>query len=195
MIAGAVAGCVLSSSLVPIEDPTKRLQFPGFSILPPRGPQWMMGSASMLPDDEKGVVYRAVFFRTPASSDRAAGGGAPKIWALARVLGDVRFRSPGEFVESMKTLGARTRQRHRVLASRASLVPRADATCAAYDYEVEDAGVVIAVRGVRCLHPQWPSYAIDLSYVQRLPAGAPSVVADAEVAPFLGGLAFTPDRP
>ena len=196
-ICAATAACLSSAPLSPIEDPTKRLEFAGFSILPPRGPQWLAGSVSTLPTLENRVVYRAVFFRTPADADSPAGRDSPRIVALVMVrdLGEVRFRSPSDFVESMKTLGARTRQRHRVLTSRASLVLRPDATCAAYDYEVEDAGVILMVRGIRCLHPQWPSYVIDLSYNQRYPAGREPIVLDAEVEPFLGSLAFTPDHP
>lgn len=186
-----------SASLSPIEDPTQRIEFAGFSILPPRGPQWRSGSVETLPGVENRVVYRALFFRMPTGADPAAGAGSARIVAVVMVrdLGEVRFKSPSEFVESMKTLGARTRQRHRVLASRASLLPRADATCAAYDYEAEDAGVILMVRGVRCLHPQWPNHAIDLSYNQRYPAGREPIALDAEMQPFLGSLTFTADRP
>ena len=203
LIGALTTACVSSATLSPIEDPTKRLEFAGFSILPPRGPQWLSGSVETLPNVENRVVYRAVFFRLPADADARAdagaraGAGSPRIVALVLVrdLGEVRFRSPSEFVESMKTLGARSRQRHRVLTSRASLVSRADATCAAYGYEVEDAGIILMVQGIRCLHPQWPNYAIDLSYNQRYPAGGAPIALDAEVEPFLGSLVFTPNRP
>ena len=188
-------GCA-SVSLEPIADPTKRIEFAGFSILPPQGPQWARGSAETLPSTESGVVYRAVFFRTPAETDRTSGT-SPRVLAVVMVrdLGETRFRSPADFVNSMRTLGARTRQRYKILGSGASLVERADATCAAYDYEAEDAGVVLTVRGVRCLHPQWPNYAVDVSYNQRHPAGQPPIAMDAEVDPFLRSLEFTPDRP
>ncbi|MGH7356665.1 MAG: hypothetical protein ACRELS_19080 [Candidatus Rokuibacteriota bacterium] len=196
-ICAATAACLSSAPLSPIEDPTKRLEFAGFSILPPRGPLWLSGSVATLPDVENRVVYRAVFFRTPADVDPTAGRDSPRIVALVMVrdLGDAKFRSSSDFVASMKTLGARTRQRHRLLASRASLVERADATCAVYDYAAEDSGVILMVQGIRCLHPQWPSYAIDVSYSQRYPAGRQPIALDAEVEPFLGSLAFTPDHP
>jgi len=197
LIGALTTACVSSAALSPIEDPTKRLEFAGFSILPPRGPQWLSGSVETLPNVENRVVYRAVFFRLPADAGARAGAGSPRIVALVLVrdLGELRFRSPSEFAESMKTLGARSRQRHRVLTSRASLVSRADATCATYGYEVEDAGIILMVQGIRCLHPQWPNYAIDLSYNQRYPAGGEPIALDAEVEPFLGSLVFTVARP
>jgi hypothetical protein len=197
LVGALTAACVSASPLRAIEDPTRRLEFPGFSILPPRGPQWLAGSVEVLPSVESRVVYRAVFFRTPAGGESRAGASAPRIVALVMVrdLGEVRFRGPAEFVESMKTPGARTRQRHRIVGSQATLLARVDATCAAYGYAAEDAGVVVLVRGVRCLHPHWPGYAIDLAYNQRYPAGQTPLELDVEVGPFLGSLAFTSARP
>jgi hypothetical protein len=196
VVGAAVAGCVLSAPLTPIQDPTKRLEFPGFSILPPRGPEWMLGGESALPGAERGIVYRAVFFRTPGDAG-PTGGGAPRILALVMVrdLGAVRFRSPAEFVDSMKTLGARARQRYKLLSSGSSLVSRPDATCATYGYEAEDSGALVSVQGLRCLHPEWPSYAIELSCSRRSPAGEPLPDVSVEVVPFLGSLVFTPERP
>jgi hypothetical protein len=197
LVGALTAACVSASPLRAIEDPTRRLEFPGFSILPPRGLQWLAGSVEVLPSVESRVVYRAVFFRTPADGESRAGAPSPRIVALVMVrdLGEVRFRSPGDFIESVKGLGARTRQRYRLLASEASHVPRADATCAAYGYEAEDGGAVLTVQGVRCLHPRWPSYAIDLACSQRYPPGGQRIVLDAELRPFLESVAFTPDRP
>ncbi len=35
-----VAGCATSPPLMPITDPDKRIQFNGFSVLPPKGEGW-----------------------------------------------------------------------------------------------------------------------------------------------------------
>lgn len=61
----------------------------------------------------------------------------------------------------------------------------------------ERPGVTLATatRAIRCLHPRWPRYAVDLSHSQRLPAGARPVAVEAEVEPFLRSLRFSTDRP
>ena len=54
---------------------------------------------------------------------------------------------------------------------------------------------IVTTRAVRCLHPQWPAYAVDVGYAQLHPAGPPPVAADLELEPFLTSLQFSSDRP
>jgi YVTN family beta-propeller protein len=56
---------------------------------------------------------------------------------------------------------------------------------------------LVATHGIRCLHPQWPAYAIDMGFSRRHREGErPSpTVPDAEIERVFSSLAFTRDRP
>lgn len=182
----------------PVTAPTQRLEFPGFSILPPRGDNWFIApSMSLAPN----VTYVAAFAkqtRERTYTIRAA--------VLTVDMKDERFGSPTEFlrvVERAIEEEMKTSPRHRLLASRVSLESSLGSNCVVYDQTVEDSGVpqfpgsifILTMHGFRCAHPHWPRYVIDVGYSQRVPRGDQTLSVEAEVEPFLKSLMFTPSRP
>lgn len=75
--------------------------------------------------------------------------------------------------------------------------------CMRHETVVEDSQVprfpgavfVLAARGLRCVHPHWPRYLVDVSYSQRMHRGQPFVALEPEGEPFVRSLRFTTDRP
>ncbi|MGI0015029.1 MAG: hypothetical protein ACREBU_16545, partial [Nitrososphaera sp.] len=54
---------------------------------------------------------------------------------------------------------------------------------------------VLAARGLRCVHPRWPRYLVDVSYSQRAHRGQPFAPLEPEGEPFVRSLRFTADGP
>ena len=106
-------------------------------------------------------------------------------------------------VEAMIRRLAATSPRSRPLDSKISVDRSLGSNCVRYDLTREAPATpgatlgtgIVTTRAVRCLHPQWPAYAVDVGYAQLRPAGPPPVAADLELEPFLTSLQFSSDRP
>ncbi len=186
-----LAGCGTATDLKPVERPDQRLQFRGFSVLPPQGRGW--ATTADAPQDE--VWQTVVAFVREAPGQQPGGA----IWASVAVANlDGAFQSPEQLMRSI--IGKRQAElqggRFRLLQFRSS--PGPGAGCQRYDAEVEDRGVpefsntvfVLSLHHAICLHPQAPTLAVNLSYSERRPQSqAPSPLGP-EGEPFLGSLQF-----
>lgn len=203
------AGCEAAGpGLQPISDPTRRVEVPGLSVLPPPGDNWFLfpvspheripGSALIMfakklrdapaarPEDER-LVYAGVF---------------------GLDLGERRFDTPPEFLEHFKgefegRTGEMITGRQRLIGFEATLDDSLGATCVRYSRLTEvtglarfpDALFILATRGFTCLHPHWPRYAVNVVYSQLYPKGQEPLALDAEAETFLKTPVFTSTRP
>ncbi len=187
-----LAGCATASEdLVSVTGPDQRLQFSGFSVLPPRGEGWYATSAAT-PDE---------VWQTVASFVREAPGQQPggAIWASVAVANlDVAFQSPEQLMRSIIARRQAELQggRFRLLQFRSGPGPAAG--CQRYDAEVEDRGVpgfpntvfLLSLHHAICLHPQAPTLAVNLSYSERRPRNQEASPLRTEGEPFLASLQF-----
>jgi len=190
-----------------IEDPTQRLVFRGFSVLPPQGPSWVI--APPFPARPGNLTVDVAFGRKP---DRAPERGPLLHTVVATVqtidAGPRKFADAaalGEFVKTdlVASLNEEPQSRFKVLSVETSEAPLAGALCVAYRARVEDTGVpwakgrrfLLDVQGRRCRHPRWPRFLVDVNASQRYPDGDTPFALDTEEAPYLAGLEFTGERP
>ena len=214
MVAAAlsIAACAAASSRtwpgsqpVRITDPTRRIQFRGFSVLPPTGPGWF--AMPPVPADPAPIYLVARFAKVVDHADTPdvhTTEAEVHIWDVGWRL----FAGADDFLQFEKEQAERLADsyvdgRHRVLAKSTMLDTILGAQCVKYEFGVENIvpdapgkSVTLEVRGYRCLHPRWPQYLIDVSYSERYVAGEHAFHLDSsEVAPFLKSLSFTDDRP
>lgn len=184
---GVIAvGCAAGPTLTPVTDPTQRLQFQGFFILPPRGEGWFIGQQG---------ANQIAFAKGPASNSVIAS-------VRTMSLGGVKFESRTELLQSLaRTWGkGKIDPRHRLLDLKVSLDKCLGWDCMRYEITAEDRAVpqfpgsvfVMPLRGFLFLHPDSPTYVIILEYSQRYLQGQEPLSIKAEVEPFLKSLIFTP---
>jgi YVTN family beta-propeller protein len=188
-----------------IADPTQRVQFRGFSLLPPNGPGWL--EIPPLPT-QPGSAYLVASFGKEPEHPRAENIHTVAATVETWDMGSKTFDSPAAFLRFEETRAAeavnmKVSPRHRLLAAKSALDNSLGPSCIRYDYTVEDTGVpwapgspfILEMHGYRCLHPKWPRYVIDVGWSQRYLPGEQPFNIEAEVAPFLKSLSFTDDRP
>lgn len=197
------AGCVgLGPSVSPrlVTHPDQRIVLRGFSVLPPRGPDWsvvpeLIGQLVRAPGAYGVVFVKRLRDRPPATPEEAQ-------TVLAIVIATTA-PSPGPegvLDEAMR------RRREEVASSRfggGTLTARpsawAGAVCRRYEFSTEDHGnlrfpdavFIVAGQGLLCAHPQEPTLVIDAHVSQRTLRGLRPRPLAAEVDPFLNSLAFT----
>jgi hypothetical protein len=190
----------------PVENLAERLVFQGFSVLPPQGQGWLIIPAG---DEDPPRARTVVSLGKPLRERRTTRpeelhtGGAR---VLVLDVQDTRFDSPEayrRFVEDEAKRGL-TGRRFRQIESRYAIEPEGPAPlCVRHETVVEDSQVpgfrgavfVLAARGLRCVHPHWPQYLVDVSYSQRMHRGQPFALLEPEGEPFIQSLRFTADRP
>lgn len=188
-------GCVaVGPSLIPITNPTERLEFQGFSISPPAGENWFIAPPELRQKQGPNISASFVKMLKPPS---------PTQTIVAYVL---TFNVPASLAESreqlLQLLGrAKTEptDRNRPIASKTSLDRSLGTDCLRYDVTTEDRGAplypgtvfILEMHGFSCFHPELPNYVIDVQYSQRrLPSEQP-LSLEAEGEPFLKSLVFT----
>ena len=119
---------------------------------------------------------------------------------------DTRFDSPEAYLRFVEDKAKRglTGRRFRQIETRFAIEPEAPAPLRVrYETVVEDSQVpgfpgavfVLAARGLRCVHPPWPRYLVDVSYSQRIHRGQAFAPLDPDGEPFIQSLRFTANRP
>jgi hypothetical protein len=188
----------------PVENPSRRMDFPGFSILPPQGVGWRI-----VPPLGRGPAGggTAVAFVKPlrdAPPQRPEDSHVIAATVVIDEIGERAFDTPGAYLRFIEDRMERVLRAHfRVLAARYRLEPGPAPLCARYDTLVEDTAVprfpgeafLLAARGIRCVHPRWPRYVVDAGYSQRVLRGQPLLAMEPETEPFVKSLVFTPERP
>jgi len=198
----------------PAPDPTRRLELQGFSIMPPGGGErWSIPGAAVVHAD------RASFPPTPPLTVPLESVAAGQLFFSKRadlkdashtiVAGVVTLdgKGAGNATDLQKQVAAEVAMpigtRYRLVRSDVSVDVSLGPNCVRYETAKEDQDVpgfpgivfLTTARAHRCLHPQWPRYAIEVVYTERRRQGQEPVAVDAEVETFLGSLRFTPDRP
>jgi YVTN family beta-propeller protein len=187
-----LASCKTGPDLTPVPRPAQRMQFDGFSILPPQG-DWYI--APTLPKDE---AWRSVAGFVKPASDGAPGSA---IWASTAVANiDTPFPTREQLLQQLvRNREAELRTgRFRLLEFRSA--PGPSPGCQRYDAVVEDRAVpefpgavfVLTLRHAICLHPNAPTLAVNMAYSERRRQGKPAVPLEGEGEPFLTSLQFAP---
>ncbi len=188
-----VVGCAGGPQLIPVTDPTQRLEVADLSILPPQGEHWFMAPSALRKQQGHDVIVSFMKLATPPSKTHT-------VFAVVRG-GRVPF-SAGSRAELLQKLAQgyseqtnRNRPVSVTIAPDKTLAP----DCVRYDVTVEDRGVpgypgsiyILDQHGFVCLHPDLPDAAIDIQYSQRRLQEDPPLALEAEGEPFVKSLLFT----
>jgi hypothetical protein len=200
------AGCPApksSRALTPVLDAGQRLQFRGFSVLPPQGPDWYAdrwgsdGTVFYKPRSAVGVPIKG-----------AAGPGREAQVFYAAAFGG---RLEGASLDSLDTLRELAEQpllsrgRFRLLSGQTVPDTSLGADCVRYDAVHEERGnprapslvLTLTVHGFVCRHPAARDFVVHLLYSERYAQGdepRPTLTEalQSEVEPFLRSLRFEP---
>ena len=190
----AVGGAATAPSLTPISDPTRRLEFEGFSILPPKGGGWVRVEPPPQ-TDPKGTVK--AYFIKRLTEGVTSPSELHRLTAVVRTLdvGDVKIENPTDFLDSIA----------RGFLGKSFLDKCLGRDCVRYQSTTEDRNpqfpgflFVISKQGFVVLHPASPTLVINVEYRQYYARGVQPLSAEAletEVEPFQKSLEFTAARP
>lgn len=212
LIAAATAATAPALELV--RDPTRRLELPGLSVLPPKGENWFV--TSLPPKSDNPAVPLVGFVKRLYEKPPTRAADARVIAARVIVydLRDPRMQAPAAFDTATafvdwlkqgaeKLNGGVLTGRQRLIQQDTTPDNSFGATCAQYRRVTElrgwgnfqDSVFILTTRGWFCLHPHWPNYMIDTGYTQLHLKGEESVTLDAEIEPFLRSPLFTTASP
>lgn len=192
----AAASCAVAPSLIPIPDPTQRLEFQGFSILPPQGANWFVAPPELRQKQGEGIVASFGKILTPPSMTHTTFATV----RAATVPPPPSSVSRTEILQHIAQNMMKSDDRNRVVARKVSEDRVLGSDCLRYDVTAEDRGVpgyagaifILDLHGFFCLHPDSPSSLIDIQYSERkLPQEKPHSSLEAEGEAFLKSLRFT----
>ena len=186
-------GCpAVRLNLVPVTDPTQRLEFQGFSILPPQGENWFVAPPELRRQQGSDLIVSFLKMLSPPSVTHT-------IAAVVRG-GRVRLsgRSSAEVLQKFAQGYSEPTERHRPVSVKTSLDNTLGADCVRYDGTVEDRGApvhpgsvyILEFHGFICFHPHLQGQVIHLEYSQRRLQGEQPLSLEAEGEPFLKSLVF-----
>jgi hypothetical protein len=187
-----VMGCEGGPQLIPVTNPTQRLEFGDFSILPPHGESWFITDPALLRRQVPDMI--ALFRKTltpPSKSHTVAAtvrGGQVPISAGSRT----------ELLQKLARLNFAKTERHRPISVNISPDKTLAPNCVRYDGVTEDRGVpgypgslfIWDQHGFVCFHPDVSDAAIDIQYSQRRLQEEPPLSLEAEGEPFVKSLLF-----
>lgn len=188
-------GFAAEPGLIPITDPTRRFEFEGFSILPPKGENWFMPSVELL--QKQGVTNGVQFWKmlTPPSVTHTI------VANVSAVKVPMPSRSRAELLQELAQVKEREMStgRHRLISIKTTLDNSLGSDCLRYDVSAEDRGAlvnqgsvyILDTHGFACLHPDITSYLIEAEYSQRRLQGEQPLSLEAEGEAFLKTLVFT----
>jgi len=174
----------------PVSAPARRLEFPGFSILPPQGKGWKVLSAQQtLRSGFFDVLFSkaigpAEFVHVYAVGHHIATGFA----SPAQILGSAvdAFIKPGS--QSLKTfkdtLGGASCIRWEKMREPGTTSPAAP--------HRQKLTLVLRQRGYLCSHPDAPAYVVEVGYFETVPKSTRKWLVPEEGDSFLKGLTLTP---
>ena len=178
-----------------IADPTQRIEFDSFSILPPRGEGWVVLDPP--PQADPKLTVKAYFVKR-LTEGAMSPSQLHRLTAVVRTLdvGDLRIESRTHLLQSIA----------RGFSGESVLDTCFGWECVRYQSTSEDRSnpqfpglvFVISQHGFVVLHPDSPTLAINVEYRQYHARGVKPLSAEAlerEVEPFQGSLEFTAMRP
>jgi hypothetical protein len=189
----AVTGCAGGPQSLPVTNPSQRLEFDAFSILPPTGEDWSVINPAVLRQQIPDLLVLFSKTVTPPSRFHTV---------TATVRGGRLPNSAGSRTELLQQLArnnfVQTEQRYRPVSFNISPDQTLAPDCLRYDGVIEDRGVpgyqgsvfMWDQHGFVCLHPYVPEGAIDIQYSQRWLQGEQPLLLEAEGEPFLRSLVF-----
>ena len=185
-----VSSCATSIPQLPITDPDERIQFNGFSLLPPKGHGWNWVGRK---EQDKSEFFNAMF--TKNDGDRT-------YVAKVRLFDteEKEFHNPEEllsFVKSAKNMNEAPRQRN--IRSTFKIDYSLGSPCVRFDFEADDPlvpgkpNIVFAIdaHGLFCAHPTASNVMMMIDYSRRSPKGQPYVAGTDEGEHFLMSVQFT----
>lgn len=187
-----VVGCAGGPQLIPVTDPTQRLEFEGFSILPPKGENWFMAPPALRQQQGPDVIVSFLKLATPPSKTHT-------VAATVRG-GRVPFSagSRAELLQKFAQASFEQTKRNRPVSVNISPDRILSPDCVRYDATVEDRGVpgypgsiyILDQHGFICLHPGLPDAAINIQYSQRRLQEEPPLALKTEGEPFVKSFLF-----
>jgi len=202
-----LAACATSAPDLPKQKPDERLEFNGFSLLPPKGSGWSV--------EEKGR-YEITFWKDLWLDVAALEGGgsatAPRTFFLRISIlpseGEAVRPFTSDYMKSETERGFKGMQTRRMKLMSYKVDPYViqGTECVRYEARFEERdhpqlprGAIVEMTGVgfTCRHPSSPLRAIDAKYSERRLRGAPERPAEtyrAEAEAALSSLTFTPLR-
>lgn len=186
-VSSVLAVSCAASQLTPVTNLTQRLEFHGFSILPPQGYSWVFTKK-----DSQGAKFGRILREIP--SER---GHTFIAWAITKDVNEAEIADQAklrEFVERILKPG----RRFKLVNSRVIL---AGSDCVRYNTAVEerenplfpDKVLILTTRGVWCLHPD-SRHLIHAGFSERYikgehqPLSMVSYLPNQEVEQFLKSL-------
>jgi hypothetical protein len=189
----------------PVTDATRRVALRGFSVLPPRGPDWFEAPAMSAELRRVGGTYGVVFVK--GFRDRPPTTPAEAQAVLAMVIATPVGTAPSEALldDAISRRRAGLGQGRFGPGALDAVTERwAGAACRRYEFSLEDYGghprfpnavFVLSGRGRLCTHPHATTgLVVDAHFSQRTLRGLTPAPVSAEVQPFLDSLVFTAVR-
>ena len=197
-----VVGCTPRLSLIPVTDFSDRRECLGFSVLPPKGDNWSIGSfPNVAQSAELGPRLCSLLF-----VKMVADNGTPKGSHTAFALGWIS--KPNHVIQTadelLSTVERQMKQdllpRYRLLQHEAQVDNSLGSTCVRYERMVEDLRVpqfpgsvfIETDKGYECIHPTASTFVVFISYSERFLKGQKPLVLEEEIAPFFKSLLFAP---
>ncbi|MBL9096562.1 MAG: YncE family protein [Alphaproteobacteria bacterium] len=168
----------------------ERAALPGFSVTPPPGDDWYVADQAYAAEQMKPkVVYGTGFGRNST--------------ALAAVYAFVypaHIKDPQDVFKLFAERNQRSGPRTQVRSSTSERTTIAGAPCVRMVTSADDTGVqghedeVFALTkwNLVCMHPQYPSFIVNMDYSERLEPGLQSPIAQETRDGFLNSLKFEP---
>lgn len=186
----AIVGSALGQEPTLVADPTKRLEFQGFSVIPPGGKGWFLEEQRSLPEQSAETVR---FFKVVGSMH--------SVYAMAMLVHPTAT-STLEMLRSFIQKEATRDPRFKPLKAETSLDTCLGHGCVRFDLLLEDhapvdfPGVVLMMtrRGFVVPHPGAAGFYVWAEYSERFQTGTKHYALDAQIEPFLKSLRFTSIR-
>jgi DNA-binding beta-propeller fold protein YncE len=175
-----------SAAAAPSVQPAALL-FPGFSVAAPAGDGWR--AVTRLPDGP----YRAMFVRQTGDPSRVVRAVVAAVVLPAHAAtGEALLRRVQRAREEEAS-----RPPYRPVAFASQPDPTPGAPCLRYRMTAEERDAdgsprLLDMHGLWCLHPDTPSYVINVEYNERRRPEAPTIGPGGDGEAFLGSLAFRP---
>jgi len=198
LVAAVLMGQARRPRATAITNPTERLEFHGFSILPPKGERWFIVEPQTAPVPP--WKWTVVFFKVVSKIHSI------HAWVMTtdlRYVADVTSKSRIVLLQDLASAGLEYDDpRFKPIDVKTSLDECLGYDCVTYKQVVEvhsprdfSGSVLIMTRqGFIVPHPYSPTSYVWFEYSQRFPRGQKPFPIEAELEPFLTSLAFTPPR-
>jgi hypothetical protein len=190
LVLGLVTGCASGPSLVPVEDSETRLEFDGFSVLPPTGRNWQwVGRAGAETKD----LGQTVFVKRDGERTYVSVAGPHPV--TADISDSEKLRN---YVSNQDTV-REIESRQQNVNSRLDVVEEFGVTCVRFDMDAEDHGVPgrsgvvfkLDAHGYYCRKPDSEGELTYLAYTRRAPQGQTYLAGAEEGERFLGSFLYT----